>query len=304
MSILCKDLSATNVDSNMNEVRKKLSNNSNMLSMILSSLGSSSQSTPPNEIKNYWKDESSNASLMVNDDGTLSLNNNTQTNVNYSLLKSSPLVWSFTNNNLSGILKDNSVVIISGNQNYSFSRVAPSEPRNLNSVAGDGYVDLSWDAPILLADSSLVSYKVYKDGVLAQTLFPSQTTVRISSLQNGLTYNFKVSATNAYGESIKSNNATATPSPPPPAVPTNINARYYQSSIFYYLSVSLIASAENSYKLYVNGSLASTSYYFAGQELIFNIANNPSTSQPRTVMVTATRNGLTSESDTIVPRLE
>jgi fibronectin type 3 domain-containing protein len=79
----------------------------------------------------------------------------------------------------------------------------PSAPRNLSAAIGDAYVLLDWDGPQDLGGYALTIYKVYKEGagsaraVIGQvaTLGYNDTTV-----ENGKTYNYSVSATNALGE--------------------------------------------------------------------------------------------------------
>ncbi|OBZ12031.1 hypothetical protein A8L34_17120 [Bacillus sp. FJAT-27264] len=105
---------------------------------------------------------------------------------------------------------------------------APLRPENLNGMAGDKQVKLTWDET-----KNTVSYAVYQyEGVTAPAdpdrwvlVAPSVTTATytVNGLSNGTSYAFAVKAVNAGGESDFSAAVTATPSaavPQTPAVPT------------------------------------------------------------------------------------
>ncbi|WP_164716592.1 S-layer homology domain-containing protein [Paenibacillus whitsoniae] len=86
---------------------------------------------------------------------------------------------------------------------------APSAPAGLSGTAGTNSVVLSWNAA---PEPDAAYYKVYMDGVLHQTLLGNHTGVTISSLQNGQSYLFEVTAVDTAGnESPKSNAVTAAP---------------------------------------------------------------------------------------------
>jgi hypothetical protein len=84
----------------------------------------------------------------------------------------------------------------------------PDAPFNLQIQAGDSYVELSWNAPTSDGGSAIVGYRIYRGtspGVLEQIdeigidLIFNDTTVI-----NGVTYYYSVSAVNAIGEGTKS----------------------------------------------------------------------------------------------------
>jgi fibronectin type 3 domain-containing protein len=99
----------------------------------------------------------------------------------------------------------------------------PGPPRNLQANAGDGYVDLHWEAPDL--GDLPTGYNIYRgespggeSRIASILLFVDY---RDSSVTNGVTYWYYVTATNPFGESGPSNEVSATPGgPPPPPPPT------------------------------------------------------------------------------------
>src|SRR5262249_2397209 len=88
---------------------------------------------------------------------------------------------------------------------------APAVPGGLTAVAGDGQVSLQWSAATgalsYKVKRSLVTggpYTVVAPGVKAKTYVDTTVT-------NRTTYYYVVSATNTFGESADSNEASATP---------------------------------------------------------------------------------------------
>ena len=100
----------------------------------------------------------------------------------------------------------------------------PSAPNNVQATAGDETVDLSWDS-VSGADTYTVKratspggpYTTIEDNI-------SSTSFTDSSLTNGTTYYYVVSATNAMGEGNNSNEVAATPeeTASAPAAPTGL----------------------------------------------------------------------------------
>ncbi len=98
---------------------------------------------------------------------------------------------------------------------------APSAPINLSAVPGDGYVSLSWTAPTNPGGLPTLGYNVYlgttsggedtTTPVNGGTLVPGLG-YQVHDLTNGTTYYFVVKAVNDVGESVTSNEASATPS--------------------------------------------------------------------------------------------
>src|SRR2546428_7317178 len=92
---------------------------------------------------------------------------------------------------------------------------APTRPLALQSAAGDAAVTLSWLAPSNDGGSPITAYKVYRGTIAgAETLLVTLADVRTyfdSGLINGRTYWYQVSAVNAVGDGILSNEVSATP---------------------------------------------------------------------------------------------
>lgn len=106
---------------------------------------------------------------------------------------------------------------------FTFTPAAPTPPAapTLSATAGDARVDLSWTTP-LDGGSPITGYNVYRNGTLYQTL-GVQTTYADTAVTNGVTYAYRVSATNAVGEGAQSNELNVTPSGAPPTPTIRIN---------------------------------------------------------------------------------
>jgi len=106
----------------------------------------------------------------------------------------------------------------------------PGAPRNLQATPGDGQVTLNWQPPSNDGGSPILLYTIYRGNSSGGESFlitvPLVTTYTDATVTNGVTYYYKVSATNAIGEGPKSNEASATPSAPatPPGAPQGLSA--------------------------------------------------------------------------------
>lgn len=89
-----------------------------------------------------------------------------------------------------------------------FSIMPPSKPVNLSAIAGDSVALLSWNP---ISDSDVVSYKIYKDDVLEDTVPSSQSSYLVTGLTNATPYKFEVSAVDSWEEGELSEPAYATP---------------------------------------------------------------------------------------------
>jgi fibronectin type 3 domain-containing protein len=98
-------------------------------------------------------------------------------------------------------------------------------PANLAATAGDSVVTLTWTA-----SSGATGYNVKRattsGGPYTKLAAPTSPGYTDSSVTNGTTYYYVVSALNAAGESANSAEVSATPKGPsaPPAAPTNLTA--------------------------------------------------------------------------------
>ena len=98
---------------------------------------------------------------------------------------------------------------------------APSAPRNLMAVGGDGQVVLTWDAPVRDGGAAISDYEYRIDRMNAWISTGStNTTHTVSGLDNGTSYVFEVRAVNRRGMSFPSNRIEATPEAPEPEVST------------------------------------------------------------------------------------
>jgi peptide/nickel transport system substrate-binding protein len=95
--------------------------------------------------------------------------------------------------------------------------VLPGVPRSLHTTAGDGHASLSWSAPSNPGSSVITGYKIYR-GESASSLdyltTVSGTAYTDSSLTNGLTYYYSVSAISSVGESGHTDPLSVTPNVP------------------------------------------------------------------------------------------
>ncbi|MGB7233448.1 MAG: glycoside hydrolase family 44 protein, partial [Candidatus Acidiferrum sp.] len=105
------------------------------------------------------------------------------------------------------------------------SVVVPPIPTSLVATAGNTQVSLTWNS-----STGATSYHVKRStttsGPYTQVAAPTTTGYTDSSLTNGTTYYYVVSALDSAGESANSNQASATPAAPlaPPATPTGLQA--------------------------------------------------------------------------------
>lgn len=92
---------------------------------------------------------------------------------------------------------------------------SPSEPRNLQALPGNGEIVLTWDEPLKDGGRPTLHYTVYRGDYLGgetelieigDILNHTDT-----GLTNGQTYYYQVSATNVFGEGLRSGEANATP---------------------------------------------------------------------------------------------
>src|SRR5260370_4750339 len=92
----------------------------------------------------------------------------------------------------------------------------PSAPQNLVASAGNTQASLTWSAPSSNGGATISGYNVYRgttSGGEGTTPIATVTTTSYtdSGLTNGQTYYYKVTAINSVGQSLPSNEASATP---------------------------------------------------------------------------------------------
>jgi hypothetical protein len=113
----------------------------------------------------------------------------------------------------------------SGNSNQATATpkaapTAPAAPPNLTATGGNQQVSLAWTA-----STGATSYNVKRaatnGGPYTTVASPVGTSYTDTTVTNGTTYYYVVTAVSASGESANSNQASATPGATPPAPPTN-----------------------------------------------------------------------------------
>ncbi len=96
----------------------------------------------------------------------------------------------------------------------------PTAPRNLQATAGDAQVGLTWQAPLSDGGSPITNYKVYRGTAPGTAIFLANAGDVLSytdtAVSAGQTYYYQVSVENTIGEGPRSNQASATPTAPPP----------------------------------------------------------------------------------------
>jgi len=125
------------------------------------------------------------------------------------------------------------------------ANLPPAAPTGLTAVAGDGFIDLAWNAN---SESDLAGYKVHygtASGVYNAHLDVGNVLVtRLQSLVNGTTYYIVVTAYDLAGnESSNSEEVNATPNPgpdtTPPAKPQNLSAQPGDALVDLYWSTNI-----------------------------------------------------------------
>ena len=81
----------------------------------------------------------------------------------------------------------------------------PSPPYNLNATCGNGYVNLTWNKPICNGSSSVIQYNIYRDDTIIGNVSSTHLWYNDTSITNGHSYTYYVTAVNYAGESNKSN---------------------------------------------------------------------------------------------------
>jgi fibronectin type 3 domain-containing protein len=110
----------------------------------------------------------------------------------------------------------------------------PYPPTNLQADHGNGYINLTWNAPANEGGAPVTNYNLYRRTGSGQEEFlldvGNVTTYNDTDVSNGETYYYRVTCENSYGESPRSNQASATPGERPSA-PQNPNARPGESKV-------------------------------------------------------------------------
>ncbi len=133
-----------------------------------------------------------------------------------------------------------------------------SAPRNLSAKTGNGFINLTWDAPANDGGLTVTEYKIYCNGSYLTTVPATQLWYNDTDLVNGVNYTYYVTAVNEAGESPKSNKVTAAPGVP--MAPENLTSKVGNK----YVNLTWNAPMSNGgftiteYKIYRNGALLAT----------------------------------------------
>jgi fibronectin type 3 domain-containing protein len=94
-------------------------------------------------------------------------------------------------------------------------QTVPSAPRNLEESKGDSYIYLTWTEPLNDGGSPITNYLIYRSTEEGEKTLLAEldnvTEYNDTSVQNGVTYYYNVSAKNEVGEGMLSNELTIIP---------------------------------------------------------------------------------------------
>ncbi|UCE37929.1 MAG: fibronectin type III domain-containing protein [Thermoplasmata archaeon] len=153
----------------------------------------------------------------------------------------------------------------------------PDKPKNLIATPSNSEITISWEAPDSDGGSSITGYKIYRgntsDGEKYLTTVGNILTYTDTSLTNGQTYWYKVSAVNSIGEGPLSNEASASPATVPSAT-QNLEADAGTKFVNLSWSVPLDdgGSAIIGYNIYRN-STAEVYAFVSANQLWYNDTN-------------------------------
>ena len=140
------------------------------------------------------------------------------------------------------------------NETSATPATPPGAPTGLTATRGNTQVALAWNAPTASGGEPVTSYNIYQGTVPgAETLLTrtNGTSYTSAGLTNGTEYYFVVTAVNGVGESLVSNEASATPATVPGA-PTALNVAAGNTEVFltWAAPASNGGSAVTSYNVY------------------------------------------------------
>jgi ABC-type Fe3+-hydroxamate transport system substrate-binding protein len=139
--------------------------------------------------------------------------------------------------------------------------VVPSSPVDLSAVASDGYVTLTWTAPVNDGGADIDYYVVYMNGTQVTT--STSTHANVTNLTNGQSYSFIVAAHNSVGIGSNSTAIDSTPSATlkVPGAPSGFVATEHDG----YVTLTWTAPVNDGgadidyYVVYMNGTQVTTS---------------------------------------------
>ncbi len=114
----------------------------------------------------------------------------------------------------------------------------PSAPTHVQAVAGNGQIELSWEAPVSDGGSAITGYAVTMNGAPLTGCNVSPCT--IAGLNNGTSYAFMVAAVNEVG-STSAEPVSASPMAPLPVAPTPVPTQSARALAVMGLLIALLA---------------------------------------------------------------
>ena len=130
---------------------------------------------------------------------------------------------------------------------------APARPTGVVAAAANAQVNLTWNA-----SSGATGYYVKRSttsGAEVQIATPATNSYTDNAVINGTKYFYVVSAYNSYGQSVNSQEVSATPvAPPPPSAPTGLVASASDAQVMLSWTASASATSYNVKRSTTNGS--------------------------------------------------
>src|SRR2546426_5990537 len=123
----------------------------------------------------------------------------------------------------------------------------PSAPQNLVATAGNTQVTLAWSVSSSNGGATITGYDVYRGSAsngegTTPIATVTGTSYTDSGLTNGKTYYYKVTAINSVGESLASNEASATPQLPALSVSVTTDSQVYSKGSTATITVTVTSS--------------------------------------------------------------
>jgi len=146
----------------------------------------------------------------------------------------------------------------------------PGFPENVSAESGDGYVVLTWDEPYDDGGSPIISYDILRGLESAamteiDSVGPSTFTFNDSSVENGITYYYGVTAMNDIGGSGTIHMARPDVRPAPPSPPRNLNVQpgYGHIDLIWQHPLMNGSSPLTEYRIYRGGSSGAATFLTA-----------------------------------------
>jgi P pilus assembly chaperone PapD len=94
---------------------------------------------------------------------------------------------------------------------YVIPTSIPDAPLIISAADGDTKCSVSWQAPTFTGQSSIMSYKIFRNGAQVGSTAPAVTSFIDPGLMNGYTYDYQITAVNSIGPSVTSGSLRSIP---------------------------------------------------------------------------------------------